>query len=313
MSDTTLLICTAAFNDEERTRLLDACPAHYVASPDEIADLPEELRAGIKALAFKGHTPLTAAAMDPLPGLGLIANFGVGYDSIDVDAATERGIKVTNTPNVLNDDVADMAVALMLTHAHDVIGGHAWVKAGKWASEGNYPLQRKMTGGTVGIVGLGRIGREIADRLAAFKMEIHYHSRSEKETPGWTYHADPVSLAGAVDWLVVALVGGAETENYVSAQVLEALGPQGVVINIARGSIIDEGALLDALEQDKIAGAGLDVFEHGTEVNPRLRELPNVVLLPHMGSATVEGRIEMGEKVLINIKTFDDGHRPPDL
>lgn len=305
MADATLLIC-GAFNDEERARLADACPSLYVAAPDDIAALPEPTRAGIKAVAFKGHAPFGATAMDPLPGLGVIANFGVGYDAIDVESASARTVKVTNTPNVLNDDVADIAVGLMLGVARDLAGGHDWVMSGKW-SKGAMPLQRKLSCGTVGIVGLGRIGREIADRLAAFKMDIHYSSRSEKETPGWTYHADPVSLAGAVDWLVVALVGGEETRNYVSAEALAALGKDGVVVNISRGTTIDEGALLDALEAGTIAGAGLDVFVSEPDLDPRFLKLDNVFLQPHVGSATFETRRDMAELQLANVLAHLEG------
>lgn len=307
MADTTLLICGTAFTDEERARLTAACPSVSVDAPGDIAALPEATRAGIRALAFKGHSPLGAPAMDPLGNLGVIANFGVGYDAIDVDAASARNIKVTNTPNVLNDDVADLAVALMLGVARDIEAGAAWVRSGNWAAKGGMPMGRKMTGGKVGVVGLGRIGREIADRLAAFKMDIHYSSRSEKDTPGWTYHSDPVSLAGAVDWLVVALVGGEETRNHVSAEVLAALGPDGIVVNISRGTTIDEGALLDALESGAIAGAGLDVFVSEPDLDPRFKTLPNVLLQPHVGSATTATRRDMAELQLNNILAYLDG------
>lgn len=307
MNQPTMLICSTAFNDEERARLEAAVPSHFVAEPTDIAALPEDLRAGIKVLAFKWHAPLGAPAMDPLPDLGLIANFGVGYDSIDVDAASTRGIKVTNTPDVLNDDVADLAVALMLGVARNLEAGAAYVRQGRWAAEGNMGLARKMSCGKVGIVGLGRIGREIADRLAAFKMEIHYSSRSEKDTPGWTYHADPVSLAAAVDWLVVALVGGPETRHHVSAEVIAAMGADGILVNISRGSTIDEAALLDALEQGTIAGAGLDVFANEPDVDPRFLSLPNVLLQPHVASATVATRRAMAELQLENIRAYLSG------
>jgi len=170
--------------------------------------------------------------------------------------------------------------------------GEMHVRSGRWAQEGEIPLNRKFSGSAVGIVGLGRIGREIADRAVAFKCDVHYTSRSEKETPGWTYHADVVSLAQAVDYLVVALVGGAETEKYVSREAIAALGPRGVLINISRGSTIDEVALLDALEAGTIAGAGLDVFNGEPNIDPRFAALDNVVLQPHQGSGA-RGRITL--------------------
>lgn len=265
---------------------------------------PQAEREAIRAVAFKGHEGCKAPDMDLLPNLGVIANYGVGYDSIDVAAATQRGIKVTNTPDVLNDDVADLAVALLLAQGRRIVQGSDWVRSGQWAAKGEMPLNRKISGGRAGIVGLGRIGREIANRLAAFKMDIHYTSRTEKKTPGWTYHADPVSLAGAVDYLVVALVGGPATKGSVSADVIRALGPKGVVINISRGTTIDEGALLDALETGAIAGAGLDVFLNEPDIDKRFLALDNVVLQPHQGSGTVATRAAMGQLQRDNIAAF---------
>ncbi|WP_172329097.1 2-hydroxyacid dehydrogenase [Mangrovicoccus sp. HB161399] len=302
MSDAVLLIC-GPFTDEERSRLEAAHPSAAAASPAEIAALPGALRAGIRAVAYKGHAPFGGGEMDALPALGLIANYGVGYDAIDVAAASARGAKVTNTPGVLNDDVADLALGMMLSLSRDLEEGARLVRSGEWAQRA-LPLNRKFSGGKAGIVGLGRIGREIADRLAAFKMEIHYHSRSEKDTPGWTWHADPVALAAEVDWLVVALVGGPETENYIGAAALAALGPEGVVVNISRGSTVDEGALLDALEAGTIRGAALDVFLNEPDIDPRFRSLSNAVLQPHQGSGTVETRRAMLGLQLANVTAF---------
>ncbi|MBP0481175.1 2-hydroxyacid dehydrogenase [Sagittula salina] len=300
---TNLLIVGNAFTEEERARLSGAHAAALVASPSDIAGMDMTLRTEVRAVAFKGHAPFGAEAMQALPNLGLIANFGVGYDAIDVTAATARSVAVTNTPDVLNDDVADLAVGMMLAQARDMVRGHLVVASGKWP-EGNLPLNRKMSGGKVGIVGLGRIGREIANRLAAFKMDIHYTSRSEKETPGWTYHADLKAMAQAVDWLVVALVGGPETEGHVSREVLEALGPQGVLVNISRGTTVDEAAMLDLLESGKLGGAALDVFLNEPDVDPRFRRLNTVHLQPHQGSGTVETRRAMAELQLANIDAF---------
>jgi len=302
------LIAIGSYFDWDVSAMDARYTVHPVSSPEALADLPEDLRNDARAIAFKGHAPLGAAQMDLLPQLGLIANYGVGFDAIDVAAASARGIRVTNTPDVLNDDVADLAVAMLLAQSRKIIEGSDWVRSGTWPQTGELPLNRKVCGRRAGIVGLGRIGREIADRLAAFKMEIHYHSRAPKDTPeGWIYHADPVSLAAAVDDLCVALVGGAETAGYVSKEVIHALGPDGVIINISRGSTIDEAALLDALESGAIRGAGLDVFYNEPNIDPRFLKLDNVVLQPHQGSGTVETRKAMGELQRANLAAFFAG------
>ena len=291
---------------------IDAMAKDYdvcaLARPDEIAVLSDDLRTSARALAYKAHDRLTAAHMNMLPGLGVIANYGVGYDSIDVAAATKRGIKVTNTPDVLNDDVADLAVAMLLAQSRQMLPASEWLRSGNWATHGAFPLSRKVSGGRAGIVGLGRIGREIADRLSGFKMDIHYHSRSKKQTPGWTYHADPVALAAAVDYLFVALVGGPDTEGYVTRDVIAALGADGIIINVSRGSTIDEAALLEALETGAIRGAGLDVFLNEPTIDPRFLKLDNVVLQPHLGSATIETRKAMGRLQRENIAAFFNGN-----
>ncbi|MBX2823946.1 MAG: 2-hydroxyacid dehydrogenase [Gammaproteobacteria bacterium] len=270
----------------------------------DLQSLPEDQRTAVRAIAVHAHDKFDGSVMDLLPNLELISNYGVGYDAIDVTAATERNIKVTNTPDVLNDEVADLAVAMLLVQAREILQASDWVRSGKWKSDGSYRLTRKVSGDSVGIVGLGRIGREIADRLAAFKMDIHYHSRTAKETPGWTYHADPVSLAGAVDCLIVALVGGSDTQGYVSADVLRALGPRGIVVNISRGSTIDEAALLDALEKREIAGACLDVFSSEPDIDSRFLALDNVLLQPHHGSATDTTRRAMGQLQRDNVSAL---------
>lgn len=298
------VLAIGPYNDSENEGLKAQLDCVFLDGPDGIAGLDASAREAIRAVAYKGHHAFGAAEMDQLPNLGVVANYGVGYDAIDVAAADARGIKVTNTPNVLNDDVADLAVAMWLMQGREMEQASAWARAGKWANDGPYRLNRKVSGSKVGIVGLGRIGREIADRLAAFKTEIHYHARSEKETPGWTYHADPVALAEAVDFLFIALVGGAETENYVSKQVLDALGPDGVVINISRGSTVDEAELLDALEAGKLAGAGLDVFLNEPDIDKRFYDLPNVVIQPHQGSGTVATRAAMAQLQRDNVSAF---------
>ena len=291
----TQTLAIGPYNSADRAALVDAFGGIVLDGPVALTDLNFETRAGSTAVAYMGHHAFGAAQMDLLPGLKLVANYGVGYDAIDVTAADARGIKVTNTPDVLNDDVADLAIAMWLMQGRQMRAAEAHVRSGDWAEKGPVPLNRKLSGGTAGIMGMGRIGRDIADRLAAFNMDIHYHARSEKETPGWTYHADPVELAKAVDFMFVALVGGPQTEKYVSAEVIAALGPKGVIVNISRGSVIDEEALLDALESGAIAGAGLDVFVGEPQVNPRFLPLENVVLQPHQGSGTVQTRAAMAQ------------------
>lgn len=303
----TATLVIGPYSDTDTAALDAAFSPVTLASAAELPSLDDATRNAITALAYKGHHAFGAVEMDQLPNLELIANYGVGYDAIDVSAADARGINITNTPDVLNDDVADLAVAMLLMQVREMEQASNWARSGNWKSKGEYRLNRKLSGGRAGIVGLGRIGREIADRLAAFKMDLHYYARSEKETPGWTYHADPVSLAEAVDYLVIAIVGGPETEKFVSKEVIDALGPRGVVVNISRGTTVDEAALLDALEQGRIAGAGLDVFLGEPDIDKRFYALDNVVIQPHQGSGTVETRAAMGQLQRDNIAAFHAG------
>ncbi|MFT4011939.1 MAG: 2-hydroxyacid dehydrogenase [Paracoccus sp. (in: a-proteobacteria)] len=303
----TRVLAVGRYSDHDAQALAQECGARLLDGLDRIADLPADQREEVRGLAYMGHAPLDGAVMDLLPGLRVIANFGVGFDAIDIAAASARGIAVTNTPDVLNDDVADLAVALLIAQSRRMNAAEIWMRQGNWTQGQGFPLGRKMSGRKVGVLGLGRIGREIADRLAGFKCKIEYFSRSEKKTPGWVWHDDPVALARAVDDLVIAVVGGPETEGIVSAEVIAALGPDGVLVNIARGSVVDEGALLDALETGAIRGAGLDVFRSEPEIDPRFLALRNVTLLPHVGSATVETRARMGELQRRNLIAVLDG------
>jgi lactate dehydrogenase-like 2-hydroxyacid dehydrogenase len=307
----TRVLAIGSYNDSERPALERDFAPRLLNSPDEIDSLPDSDRGGVEVVAYKSGDAFGAAEMALLPALGLIANYGVGYDAIDVAAAEGRGVRVSNTPDVLNDDVADLAVAMWLMQGRRMRQGDTHVREGRWAAGERFPLNRKLSGGVVGIMGLGRIGHAIADRLTGFGCEVHYHSRSEKETPGWTYHADPVALAQAVDFLFVALVGGPETENYVSAEVIAALGARGVLINISRGSTVDEDALLDALESGALAGAGLDVFRDEPQIDPRFLALDNVVLQPHQASGTVETRAAMAALQRANVAAFLAGEALP--
>lgn len=288
----------------------DATPleAAYTVHRGEPADLATEDAAKIRAVAFKGHNPFGATEMDALPNLALIANFGVGYDAIDVVAADARGIKVTNTPDVLTDDVADLAVGMLLAATRHMVQADAWVRQRRWATEGTYPLLRKASGKRAGIVGLGRIGRAIADRLAAFDMPISYTSRAPKDVPaGWTHYTDPAEMAAQVDYLVVALAGGPETAGLVTREALEALGPEGMLVNISRGTTVDEEAMIELLQSRKLGSAALDVFLNEPDPDPRFLELDNVLLQPHQASATIETRQAMGQLQRDNIAAFFAG------
>ncbi len=260
----------------------------------------------VRALATFGPWGADAALIAALPKLEIISNFGVGVDAIDLAAARARGIVVTNTPGVLDDCVADTAMALVLATLRRFPQAERYLRAGKWAARGAYPLATALGGKTMGILGLGRIGEAIARRALAFGMKIRYHNRRRKDVP-WPWDPDPVTLAANADVLLVATPGGAETRHLVNAAVLEALGPEGHLVNISRGSVVDEAALLDALKEKRIAGAGLDVFENEPNVDPRWFELEEAVILPHVGSATVETRTAMGMLQIENLRLHFSG------
>lgn len=251
--------------------------------------------------------------------LKLIANYGAGVDHIDVHSARQRGILVTNTPDVVTDDTADMTMALILAVTRRIPEGLALMQSGDWTGWAPTALMgMRLSGRRIGILGMGRIGQAVARRARAFGMQVHYHNRrrlrpeieAELEATWWESLDQMVSR---VDVLSINCPHTPATYHLMNARRLRLMKKTAVIVNTSRGEVIDENALTRMLRAGEIAGAGLDVFEGRHEVNPRLRALPNVVLLPHMGSATLDGRIEMGEKVLINIKTFADGHRPPDL
>ena len=250
--------------------------------------------------------------------LKLIANYGAGVDHIDVSSARQRGVLVSNTPGVVTEDTADMAMALILGVTRRMPEGQAVMQAGNWKGWSPTAFMGGRVGGRrLGILGMGRIGQAVARRARAFGMQIHYHNRkrvrpeTEAELEA-TYWESLDQMVSRMDVISVNCPHTPSTFHLLNARRLKLMKPTAVVVNTSRGEVIDENALTRMLRAGEIAGAGLDVYEHGTEINPRLRELPNAILLPHMGSATVEGRIEMGEKVIINIKTFMDGHKPPD-
>jgi lactate dehydrogenase-like 2-hydroxyacid dehydrogenase len=269
-------------------------------APDKDAFL-KNLSAKIRALATFGHLPINGKLMDALPKLELISNFGVGVDAINLDDAKARNIIVTNTPDVLNECVADTALALILCTLRKLPQSDAYLRTGSWAAKGPYPLTTSLGGKTLGILGLGRIGEAIAKRALACGMKIRYHNRRKKDSP-FPYDPDPVALAKNSDVLMVVTPGGAETKNLVGAKVLDAVGPKGYVCNIARGSVIDEPALLKYLQEGRIAGAGLDVFVDEPRVPEAFFKLDNAVLFPHVGSATLETRKAMGDLQIENLR-----------
>lgn len=302
------LLVIGAYTAADRASFAAEYAVTERATIADLANIDGPRRVAIRAVAFKGHKPFGSVEMDALPNLGLIANYGVGYDAIDLAAAAKRGVQITNTPDVLNDDVADLAVGMLLAFDRNMAANASWLARGDWATKGDPPVARKFSGRRAGIMGLGRIGREIADRLAAFKMEIHYHSRMAKDTPeGWVWHATPQALAAHCDYMVVALVGGAATTGYVSRDVIAALGRDAVIANISRGSTIDEPALIDALTAGQIRGAALDVFCAEPQLDSRFLALTNVILQPHQGSATIETRAAMAALQRANIQAYFAG------
>ena len=278
----------------EVVRLLDR--------PDRAAFLAAE-GPGIVAVVTDGHRGVPPEVMAALPDLRVIASYGVGYDAIDAGAAAARGILVAHTPDVLNDEVADTAILLWLAVSRRLVPADRWVRSGDWAAKGAFPLTRSVQGRTVGILGMGRIGQAIAERAQAFRARVLYHSRTPRDVP-YAHFPDLVQMARAADVLVCITPGGPGTRHLVDAAVIAALGPEGILINVARGSVVDESALVAALGSGRLGGAGLDVFEAEPEVPEALRALDKVVLTPHVGSATVETRTAMGDLVCDNLDRF---------
>jgi lactate dehydrogenase-like 2-hydroxyacid dehydrogenase len=270
----------------------------------------ERIAPRIRAICGSGESKVSAELIARLPALEIISIMGVGYDGVDVAAAKARGVMVGHTPDVLNDDVADLALALMLNIARRIPQADAYVRAGKWPG-GPMPLARKMSGARLGVVGMGRIGQAIAQRALAFGMSVAYTARSAKPALPFAFHPTPQALAAASDFLVVITPGGAATRKLIDADVLRALGPNGYLVNVARGSVVDETALIAALQQGTIAGAALDVFENEPNVPEALRVLDNVVLVPHIGSATTQTRHAMAARAFANLEAHFAGQPLP--
>ncbi|MEY2780706.1 MAG: Glyoxylate/hydroxypyruvate reductase [Pseudomonadota bacterium] len=277
---------------------------YVVHEKDHITD-PNALQR-IRAIVGGGDSKVEAKLMALLPNLEMISVVGVGYDGVDVKAALDRGVRISHTPNVLNDDVADLAMAHLLNVSRRLPQADRFVRNSDWV-DGPFPLSRKLSGSRLGLVGMGRIGQAIAKRALAFDMHISYTARSPKGELPYSFHATPEALAANVDFLVVITPGGPGTKHLINASVLKALGPKGYLVNVARGSVVDEAALIEALQKKQIAGAGLDVFADEPKVSAELRNLQNVVLTPHVGSATFETRKAMSDLALANLKAHFSG------
>lgn len=291
-------------------RLDAAYKVHRLYRPEEKAAIDTALGT-IRAVVTGGGTGLSNEWIERLPSLQLIAINGVGTDKVDLAFARNRAVDVSTTPGVLTDDVADIAIALMLAVLRHVARGDSFVREGQWAKREPFPLGTSPKGKRIGILGLGQIGKSVARRAEAFGMEVHYWNRSPVADTNWTAHATPVELAENCDVLAVCVAANAETANIVDAEVLAALGGKGYLVNVARGSVVDEDALLAALANGAIAGVGLDVFVNEPTIREDFFTAPNTVLMPHQGSATVETRIGMGELVLSNLAASFAGQVPP--
>lgn len=298
----------SSYPEWDQTPLDAAFTTHaYYAAADKSAFLAN-IGSDIRAIATNGGVGASAEIIAACPNLELIAIYGVGFDAVDLAVCKARGIRVTNTPDVLTDDCADLAVGMVIALARGIVKAEAFARA-EW-KQSSFPLQRRVTGMKAGILGLGRIGVEVAKRLEGFGMDIAYSARSPKDVP-YTYVADPAALAKRSDVLIVTALANAETRHIVNANVLSALGPEGLLVNISRASNIDETALLEALETGALGGAALDVFEGEPNLNPRFLSLPNVLLQPHHASGTVETRKAMGQLMRDNLTAHFAGQPLP--
>lgn len=311
MSKPTVLM-TAGLMPMIQEQLEQAFEVHRYDKAADQAALIAEIGDRVVGVCHGGHSMhVDAELLSRLPNVKLISNFGVGYDGVDTAAAAARGITVTNTPDVLTEEVADTALGLLIMTVRELPQARDYLMSGRWAKEGDYRLTpQSLRDRKLGIIGLGRIGKAIAHRAEAFGLPISYLGRSKQSGVAYDYYSDAVALAEAVDTLICITPGTAETQDLVNADVLKALGPRGVLINVARGSVVDEPALLAALREGTIAAAGLDVMVGEPQINPELMELDNLVLLPHVASGSVYTRNQMGQLVVDNLLRMKDGEPP---
>jgi lactate dehydrogenase-like 2-hydroxyacid dehydrogenase len=301
------LLLIGGATDIMLTRMAEKFTIHKLSDIDDFAAWASEHGAKIEAIATNGGDGVKPEILAALPNVKVISAYGVGYDAIDTTVCVERGIKVSHTPNVLNAEVANTTLLLLLAGLRNFRHDEAWARSGDWEKHGNAPLSRSPDNLTIGILGLGRIGQEIADRLSIFNPTIVYHTRSKKDV-AYKYYDDLTAMAHDCDVLVCITPGGVSTNNIVNKEVLEALGPTGMLINVSRGSVVDEEALIAALEAGKLGLAGLDVFAGEPHIPDALKAVENTVLLPHVGSGTVETRAAMGGLTVDNLLQFlDDG------
>jgi len=290
-----------AFPDATVAELNRLYTVHHYFKLPKPEDIPADVAPRIRAIATEANRGLTRAILDKLPNVEVITVFGVGTDAVDLKAAQERGIPVTNTPDIIGPEVADLAIGLMLASARQIIYADHYARSGEWARTGPISLGRSVNNKTCGVIGLGGIGRAIADRAAAFHMRVLYNARSEKKGVPYTFVGDLVELARQSDFLMVACTGGPETRHLVSRAVIDALGPTGTLINVARGSVVDEEAMIDALTHKRLGFAALDVFESEPNFDKRLLDFPNVIVQPHHGTAAIETRTAMGQLMIDNL------------
>lgn len=297
-----VILQAGPYPDWDQIPLDDAFDVKRLFDAADVAAVIAEFGPVARAIATRGELGADADLINACPNLEIISVYGVGYDAVDVALCKQKGIHVTNTPDVLTGDVADLGVAMMLCQSRGMIGAEAWVRNGSWAAKGLYDLKRRVFGRKAGILGLGRIGYEVGKRLAGFDMDVAYTDIAAKDyAPDWTYLPDPKALAEHADFLFVTLAASAETRHIVNKEIIEAVGPDGMIINISRAPNIDENALIHALSSGALGSAALDVFEGEPELDPRFLDLPNVLLQPHHASGTIETRQAMGQLMRDNL------------
>ena len=297
------LLLIGGATDVMLSRMAEKFTIHKLSEIADFSAWASEHGAKIEAVATNGGDGVQPQILTALPNLKVISAYGVGYDAIDTDVCVARGIKISHTPNVLNAEVANTTLMLLLTGMRNFRSDEAWARSGDWERSGNAPLSRSPDNRTIGILGLGRIGQEIADRLSVFNPTIVYHTRTKKDV-AYKYYDNLVEMADDCDVLVCITPGGPSTNKIVNADVLKALGPEGMLINVARGSVVDEDALVAALSDGTLGSAGLDVFAEEPKIPEALKRMDNVVLLPHVGSATVETRAAMGALTVDNLMQY---------
>ena len=308
-----VLLETGPMMDMVSSQLAANFTTHQLHEAKDCEALLARIAGDVVAICTGGHTGVKsdAAFQARFPKLKIIGNFGVGYDSVDVAAAAKRGIIVTNTPDVLTEEVADTALGLLLNTVREFGKSENYLRAGNWAKKGDYPLtQGSLRDRSLGMVGMGRIGQAIAKRVEAFGVPVFYFSRSKKVGVANKYYGNLIEMAKAVDTLMVITPGGAGTKNMINAEVLKALGPRGILINVARGTVVDEPALIAALRNNTIQAAGLDVFWNEPNINPEWMSVPNVTLFPHVGSGTIHTRNGMGQLLADNLIACAKGTAP---